>query len=195
MEEGMISRIDHVSIAVRDYEKARVFFTTLFGAVPGASGRDETTKYFWQIFSLGDMSRMELVHSTGPGSFLDSFLAERQGGVHHITLQTPDIAEARRRLEANGIPYFGCNEYRDAYWKELFIHPKHAFGVLIQISEFRADDWLADAVKLPDPKRWFVEKSGEMVHLSLEHPGGGQVRVELTHEEVKHLIMDLEKNE
>ena len=160
--------------------------------MPGASARDDKTKYFWQIFSLGDMSRLELMHATGEGSFLEGFLADRQGGVHHITLQTPDIEEAKRRLEANGIPWFGDHEYADSYWKEIFIHPKHAFGVLIQISEFDADDWLSDSVKLPDGKRWNVEKAGETVCLNLSHPGGGQVRVELTREEVNHLIADLQ---
>jgi methylmalonyl-CoA/ethylmalonyl-CoA epimerase len=190
--EGMISRIDHVSIAVRDYEKARAFFSTLFGAVPGASGADAATKYFWQIFSMGDMTRLELVHPTGPGSFLDGFLSDRQGGVHHITLQTPDIAEVRRCLDANGIPYFGYNEYRDSYWKELFIHPKHAFGVLIQISEFYPDDWLAGTVKMAGNKRWLVEKGEEGIRLNLSHPGGGQVQLSLNTEEVTRLIADLQ---
>jgi hypothetical protein len=54
----------------------------------GAGAADEEMKYHWQIYSLGDMSRLELLHPTGPGSFLDGFLKEREGGVHHITLQT-----------------------------------------------------------------------------------------------------------
>lgn len=136
--EPLISRIDHVSIAVRDYEKAEQFFRTILGVIPGAVAEDPVMRYVWQIFSLGDMSRLELMKATGEGSFLDSFLSERGGGVHHITLQTPDIERARDVLEENGIPYFGYNAYGDSYWKELFIHPRDAFGVLIQIAEFHA---------------------------------------------------------
>ena len=55
-EDVMIERIDHVSIAVRDYEKARSFFQDILGAVPGAGAADDSKKFFWQLFSLGDLS-------------------------------------------------------------------------------------------------------------------------------------------
>jgi len=37
----MISRIDHVSIAVKDYEKAVHFFKDILGAIPGAAAGDD----------------------------------------------------------------------------------------------------------------------------------------------------------
>ena len=46
----MISRIDHVSIAVRDQAKAEHFFRDILGAVAGAGMDDPKTKFFWQIF-------------------------------------------------------------------------------------------------------------------------------------------------
>ena len=103
----MISRVDHVSLAVRDIDAALRFFTDLLGAVPGASGKDPGMKYYWQILSLGDLSRIELITPTGEGSFLDNFLKDKQGGVHHITLQTPDIQKAKEALEEHNIPFSG----------------------------------------------------------------------------------------
>lgn len=188
----MILRIDHVSLAVRDYEKAERFFRTVLGIVPGVSATDPFTKYFWQLFSLGDLSRFELIRPTAPGSFLDNFLSDKEGGVHHITLQTSDIRRVKEHLEANGIPYFGYNEYQGSYWKELFIHPKHAFGVLIQIAEFEADDWLSEEVKLPGAKHWEIERSETGVKLNLSHPGGGAMRMELSRDEAKALLADLQ---
>lgn len=187
----MILRIDHVSMAVRDYDKAERFFRTVLGIVPGVSATDPYTKYFWQLFSLGDLSRFELIRPTGPGSFLDNFLSDKQGGVHHITIQTSDIRKVKEHLEENGIPYFGYNEYPGSFWKELFIHPKHAFGVLIQIAEFEADDWLPDTVKLPAKKRWEVDHSEGGVRLSLSHPGGGTMKMELSRDEAQALLADL----
>jgi len=187
----MISRIDHVSIAVRDYEKAERFFRDILGVVQGAAAEDPNMKYVWRIFSLGDLTRLEILNPTGEGSFLDGFLKNREGGVHHITLQTPDIQKARGVLEANGIPYFGYNEYPGGVWKELFIHPRDAFGVLIQIAEFTPDDWLADSVKLPKGRRWSVDRKGDSVRLSLSHPGGGTATVELSAEEAKRLAAEL----
>ncbi len=186
----MILRIDHVSLAVQDYEKASAFFTRLLGAVPGAHAEDGSMKYLWQIFSLGDLSRFELLTPTGEGSFLDGFLKDRQGGVHHINLQTSDIERTRQILEENGIPYFGFNDYGPV-WKELFIHPRDAFGVLIQIAEFRPDDWLSPREKMPGGKRWSLKKNGSGADLTFAHPGGGTVSIKLSAQEVERLMDDL----
>ncbi len=42
----MISRIDHVSIAVRDQAAADHFFCDILGAVAGSCAADPVTKYF-----------------------------------------------------------------------------------------------------------------------------------------------------
>lgn len=188
----MILRIDHIAIAVQDYEKAFAFFTKLFGAIPGTYADDTSMKYLWQNMSLGDLSRLEILTPTGKGSFLDNFLKDKTGGVHHITVQTPDIHRARQFLEENDIPYFGFNDYGPV-WKELFIHPRDAFGVLIQIAEFEADDWLSPAVKMPSGTRWKVEPHPTGCTLVLAHPGGGKVRMDLDKEEIINLIKDLEE--
>jgi len=186
----MILRIDHVSLAVKEYDKAIDFFTRLFGAVPGARAEDCAMKYRWQIFSLGDMSRFELISPMGEGSFLDGFLSDRQGGVHHITLQTPDINRARQSLEENGIPYFGFKEY-GTLWKELFIHPRDAFGVLVQIAEFEPDDWISPQMRMPSGRKWSLEKKGEGAQLTFAHPGGGTVAIDLGPQEIERLADDL----
>ncbi len=186
----MIQRIDHISIAVRDFEKARAFFQDIFGAVPGATATDDSMKYQWRIFSLGDMSRLELISPTGAGSFLDNFLKDRDGGAHHMTLQTPDIGKARKTLETRGIPYFGYREYGEI-WKELFIHPRDAFGLLIQIAEFNADDWLPDSVKMKGNKKWAIDRTPDGVTIKISHPGGGSVSLDLTQEEAGTMAREL----
>lgn len=188
----MISRIDHVSLAVKDFTKAAEFFRTVLGAVPCSWSGDDRMKYLWHIFALGDLSRLELVTPTGEGSFLRKFLAKREG-VHHITLQTPDIKEMARTLEERGIPYFGYFEYPGGEWKELYIHPRDAFGVLIQIAEFTPHDLLGSALSLPAGEPWRVEKGEEGVELTLSHPGGGMVRVSLSEEEAVRLRNDLDR--
>lgn len=182
----MISRIDHVSIAVNDYERALRFFRKLLGAVPGAGMEDPNMKYVWQMFSLGDLSRLELMHPTGSGSFLDGFLSKREGGVHHITLETPDIEKFRRFLEEEEIPYFGRADLGEM-WKELFIHPRDAFGVLIQVAQFHPDDWLADSEKMPPGRRFSVVKSDGGCALTLAHPGGGKASIALSAVEARGL--------
>ena len=188
----MISRIDHVSIAVKDFDKARKFFTEILGAIPGSKGDDETLKFYWEIFSMGDLSRIELITPTGTGSFIDGFLENREGACHHITLQVPDINKTKEELKKNGIPFIVGKDYGDEMWKEIFIHPKHAFGVLIQLSEFIAADWLSDSVKLPEGRKWQLDKNVTGCSIKFSHPGGGTATLNLSKDEIKKLIKDLE---
>ena len=188
----MISRIDHVALAVQDYDKAFDFFTRVLGAVPGTGSRDDSLQYYWQNLALGDLSRLELLTPTGNKSFLNPFLKNRTGGVHHITVQTPDIEQAREHLEEHNVPYFGFNDVFEI-WKELFIHPRNAYGALIQVAEFEADDWLSESVKMPQDKTWEVEKSDDKIEVTFAHPGGGKAGITLNPEQVRALIRDLEE--
>jgi len=190
----MISRIDHISIAVKDYTKALHFFQNILGAIPGAGAQNKKMKYHWQIFSFGDLSRLELINPLGEDTFLTNFLKKnKHGGLHHISLQTPDIQKTMHKLDDHHIPYFGYNEYGD-FWKELFIHPKDAFGVLIQIAEFNPDDWLDKTLVFPKNQKWAAIKNKKGCTLSLAHPGGGKVSLNLTKAEIKELISALEQS-
>ncbi len=187
----MISRIDHVSLAVRDYEKARAFFEKIFGAVSGAAAEDSNLEYFWHMFTLGDMSRLELITPAGENSFLKNFLKDREGGVHHITLETPDIREAMKRLEEHSVPYFGFMEIPEV-WSEIYIHPKNAFGVLIQIAELGPQIHLIEPVKQPQGKRWKIRRGKDNYELTLHHPGGVELTLAFSKEELRELANDLE---
>jgi methylmalonyl-CoA/ethylmalonyl-CoA epimerase len=190
----MIKRIDHVSIAVKDYEKAKKFFMGVLGVIPGSQASDDSMKFKWLISSAGDLSRLEIISPTGEGSFLEGFLKDREGGVHHITFQTPDLQKAKAVLDTAGIPYFGENEYPGGVWKEIFIHPKDAFGVLLQIAEFTPDDWLAPEVCMPRSEKFEVEETLDGCSIRFAHPGGGTVRLELTDDEARFLIEKMKRS-
>lgn len=186
----MIERIDHVSLAVRDLEKAKSFFCDVLGCVPCEWSVLEDMKYLGQVFSAGDLSRIEIITPTGKGSFLDKFLNEREG-VHHLCFETADIAAAKQALDEKGIPSFGYRPEGD--WKELFIHPRDAFGVLIQIAQFSPDAFLVEPLKFPEGVKWEVEAAPEGIVLSIAHPGGGKARIRLTKEEAMALAADIMK--
>src|SRR4030042_1979004 len=137
----MIRRIDHVSIAVRDLEKARAFL------LDGLGGRElycapvPEQKYRWTTVELGTSCFIELIDPLEKDGFVYRFLEGRGEGAHHITFQVNDIEETHRILQEKGIPTFGYAEPFPG-WKEMYIHPKNAFGVLIQFAEFHPLDWI-----------------------------------------------------
>ena len=157
------------------------------GLVPGASAREPKLGFYWQVFSAGDLSRLELLTPTDEESFLNSFLDNRAGGVHHITCQTSDLESVRKNLEEYRIPSFGYSA-ENPHWKELFIHPKDAFGVLIQIAEFNAADFLASSQNLPDERKWLIARDSQGCSLTIAHPGGGTATVNLDQQDIEHMI-------
>jgi methylmalonyl-CoA/ethylmalonyl-CoA epimerase len=185
----MIERIDHISLAVKDIEKAKTFFCDVLGLVPCAWSVLEDLKYLGQVFSAGDLTRVEMITPTGSGSFLDKFLAEREG-VHHICFQTLDIAKAKKYLDEKGIPTFGYNDgFED--WKELFIHPRDAFGILIQIAQFNPEEFLVEPLKFPADVKWEINPASDGITLTTAHPGGGKSKLELTKDEAKKLAEEI----
>jgi methylmalonyl-CoA/ethylmalonyl-CoA epimerase len=106
----MIRRIDHVSIAVRDLEKARAFF------LDGLGGRElycapvPEQKYRWTTVELGTSCFIELIDPLAKDGFVYRFLEGRGEGPHHITVQVNDLQETYRLLQEKGIPTFGYAE-------------------------------------------------------------------------------------
>jgi len=187
----MISRLDHVSIAVKDYSRASEFFTKILGCVPGASDTEKDLGFFWEILSAGDLSRLELLTPAGDDSFLTPFLSDKKaGGVHHITFETSDLYAVKENLEKHNVPYFGFSTDKPG-WQELFIHPRDAFGVLVQIAQFSPDEWLDSSLIFKKGARWSTEKTDDGGRLSIQHPGGGKADITLSRLEVERLIKDL----
>lgn len=113
-KKTMISRIDSVSVGAKKRSGSSRKFLVL---ITGAEGADPASKYFWQIFSLRDLSRLEIISPMREGSFLSGFLESKLAGVHYIAFQTPNIHQVTAHLKARGIPFFGHYEYPDGTWE------------------------------------------------------------------------------
>jgi hypothetical protein len=84
---------------------------------------------------------LELIHSPDPDNFINRFIEKRGEGVHHVTLKVESLDEAVEHCRRQGIEPFDIN-VSDPLWKEAFIHPRDALGVLIQLAEFPEDEWV-----------------------------------------------------
>jgi methylmalonyl-CoA/ethylmalonyl-CoA epimerase len=166
-EEAVIRRIDHIAIAVRDLKKAKAFFIDMLGGRELFSAPVEKQKFRWTTIELGTSCFIELIDPLEEEGFLHRFLQQRGEGPHHITIQVRDIQETQRVLENRGVPTFGLAE-TFPNWKELYIHPKHAFGTLIQFAEFNPLEWVNPGY-VPAAYREFVGgQEGDGEEKSLE---------------------------
>ena len=135
-------RGDRVCLAVRDLEAAKKFFEAVLGAkfrptedVPGQGFR-------YAPFEVGGYS-MEILSPTGEDGVIRRFLEGRGEGVHHLTFRVEDLDETIRHLEGQGLRIAARLDYppevtfEGRRWREAFIHPRDAFGILIHFAEVR----------------------------------------------------------
>jgi methylmalonyl-CoA epimerase len=152
----MIRRIDHVAIAVRDLERAKHFFIECLGGRELFSAPFADQGYRWTTLELGTSCFIELIDPLDANGFVHRFIEKRGEGPHHITIQVDDLEDTHRMLEGKGIKTFGYSEALPG-WKEFYIHPKEAFGTLIQFAEFNPLDWINPGY-IPPSYREFTPK-------------------------------------
>ncbi len=140
-QNSYIKHVERVALAVPDLEEAQKFFETWFGAVFQAEEQIEDMGIRYRPFLIGD-SKMELLEPTREDSPVARFLKRNGGpGVHHITFEVADLDEAIAELERRGGRIAYQHRYAEGVtfegqiWREAFVHPKDAYGVLIHLAE------------------------------------------------------------
>ncbi len=129
----MITRIDHIAVAVQDIQDAIAFFQNALGMKVGGIELEEGGRTKAAFIPAGG-SEVELLEPQDADSGLSKFLAKRGEGIHHICFEVNDIESALERLKENGAqlidesPRVSARGYRYA-----FVHPKSAHGVLIEL--------------------------------------------------------------
>lgn len=126
--------MDHIGIAVRSIEQARKFYEDQLGAKFIREFVHHSGDFKLGIFDLSGFC-IELLEPITPDGFLSNFIKKKGEGIHHITLQTPNLAEQCLRLEENGVRIVDQNYDRDAGGVDAFISPTSSHGVLIQMGE------------------------------------------------------------
>ncbi len=134
----MLTRIDHVGIAVRDLDQAVALYARRLGLLTARRERLVREGVEVAIIPLGD-SRIELLTPLDASSTLHKFLAERGEAVHHVAYATENVAEALRRAGAAGAELLDEAGRPGAHGTQVgFIHPRSACGVLTELVETHA---------------------------------------------------------
>ena len=127
--------IDHVGVAVRDLDEASRPYRLLGLAQLGADEEIPGQRVRVRAFGLGE-SLLELLEPTHPGSPIAAFLDKRGPGLHHLALRVADLEAEIARLQALGAVFISPEPRPGrAGTRVVFLHPKWAGGVLLELLE------------------------------------------------------------
>jgi len=130
-----ISKIDHVALVVGDINEALAFWQDALGIPLDHVDEVPREKSAIAFLPLGE-SEIELVQPTTDDSGVAKYLEKRGPGMHHLCLEVDDIEAMLAQLKAKGIQLIHEQPVvAESGKKYAFIHPKAAFGVLVELYE------------------------------------------------------------
>ena len=133
-----IKRIDHIAVLVENLDETLAFWQDALG-LDLSHIQDIPSEMAKIAFLPVGGSEVELVHPTTDDSGLARFLEKRGPGMHHICLEVEDIEGMLARLKEKGIQLINEQpKMRTDGKKYAFIHPKSAYGVMVELYELPA---------------------------------------------------------
>jgi methylmalonyl-CoA/ethylmalonyl-CoA epimerase len=146
----MITILDHLAIGTPALSAGWELFADVLGGAWAYGG--DSPGYWWGQLKFASGPKIELLTPTGgpDAAFLDRFLAARGAGPHHFNFLVSDIETALARIKAAGIDPVGVN-LANPGWKEAFLHPRAAHGIVIQVAQQDGSPTSAPPRELPEP--------------------------------------------
>jgi len=135
-----VKRIDHIAILVDDLENTLAFWRDALGLELSHRENNPDEQAEIAFLPSGD-SQIELVRPTTPDSGLARYLEKRGPGMHHICLQVEDIEVMLTRLKSKGVQLINEQPRTGSDGRKyVFVHPKSANGVMIELYELPASE-------------------------------------------------------
>ena len=131
----MLTKINHIGVAVNSLEEALLFYRDSLGMVH--VGTEEVPSQMVKVafLSVGE-SKIELLEPTSPESPVAKFLEKNGPGTHHIAYEVADIEKAIAALIASGARMIDQTPRGGAHGAQIaFIHPKSSGGVLTELCQ------------------------------------------------------------
>jgi len=138
---GPKNRLHHVGIVVKNISGAIDKYAAALGvdkdtvvveimSYMTGKGEMEEFKYAFLPLAKGENNFIELVEPITPGP-TSRYLEKHGEGLFHLAFESSNIAQTLRDFEEAGIPVAGTTPTQEVL--SVFLHPKFAHGVLIQV--------------------------------------------------------------
>ena len=135
-----VNKIDHICIAVKDLDAAQKIWEPILGKPePDDPYVDEPEKIRVARYWLGEVG-FELMESTTQDGEVAKFVERHGEGVMIISLNVDNTRAAMAELKEKGYPFIGgARPFRDCEF--AFIHPKAVNGVLLELMDYKWDEF------------------------------------------------------
>lgn len=133
----MITRIDHLGIAVRSLDEAVPYYERVLGLKCEHREEVPSQKVRTAFFAVGEV-HLELLEPTSPESPVARFLERNGEGLHHVAFASDDLPGQLALAAAAGCRLLHERPIEGAGGKLVaFLHPKSSYGVLTEFCASR----------------------------------------------------------
>lgn len=128
----MITRIDHLGIAVKDLETAVAYYENALGLKCEHREEVPSQKVRTAFFHCGEV-HLELLEPMAEDSPIAKFLEKNGEGIHHVAFATDGIEAQLKQAADAGVRLIHEVPFEGAANKMVaFLHPKFTRGVLTE---------------------------------------------------------------
>jgi methylmalonyl-CoA/ethylmalonyl-CoA epimerase len=128
-----LTEVDHVAIAVRDLDAAIEWYAETLGAQVSHREVIERDGVEEALLAVAD-SFVQLLTPIRDDSPVAKFLASKGEGIHHVGYRVADCATALEQAVAAGAKAIDAQPRPGSRGTTVaFLHPKTAFGTLIEL--------------------------------------------------------------
>jgi methylmalonyl-CoA epimerase len=132
-EPSTITEIDHVAIAVHDLDAAIAWYQSALGARVAHRERIEHDGVEEALLKVAE-SFIQLLSPTTDSSPVARFLERNGEGIHHVGYRVADCAAALEKMRAAGAQLIDAMPRAGSRGTTVaFVHPRSAFGTLIEL--------------------------------------------------------------
>lgn len=124
-----ITGVDHIVVRVKDIEEGISTYRDKLGMELERTAESEAIGIKQAFFPLADGGFLEVVAPMGPDSAVGKALEGRGEGIHTVAMAVDDLDATVKAMQENGAQLIGVGS------PQVFVHPKSAHGVLIQLTQ------------------------------------------------------------
>ncbi|HKI73263.1 MAG TPA: VOC family protein [Pseudomonadales bacterium] len=124
-----IKGVDHVVVRVKDLDEGIATWRDKFGMQLERTAESEALGIKQAFFPFATGGFLEVVAPMSDESAVGKAVASRGEGLHTLSMAVDDLEATIKHMQDNGVQLIGVGS------PQVFIHPKSANGILVQLTE------------------------------------------------------------